>query len=170
MYGYCKDEAAFTGWLRSALRRVWTKHPAKLQLIQDLRFQKRLGNRKVYHVNCVKCGEATKLKDLEINHLNTVTQGGLSKDTFGDYALRLLWVTVDELEPVCRTCHSTITYSERYGVNIEEAKIQKQAIEFCKNKAGKQKQMLEDFGYKPEASALKRREQFANHLRRIPCQ
>lgn len=74
-------------------------------------------------------------------------------------------MSVEDLEPVCKGCHSIITYSERYGVDFNEAKIQKKAVAFSKKKANEQKEYLRGRGINPAATAIDRREQFANYAR-----
>jgi len=168
VYGYCETEEAFHGWLRSELRRVWVKHPAKLEVIKKLRYKKLKGKRQVFHIDCSDCKNPFPLKEIEINH--SIAVGAFTRDNFGEFVQRLLYVREDELDAVCKPCHSITTYSERYGVSKQESAVQKKAIVFSKRKADKQKSFLEKVGIEPAKSALDRREQYATYARRKLCQ
>lgn len=137
-YGYCGTEAKFTAWLQSALRSVWAKHPSKLTLVQNRRVALRVGAKKgdksvkpIFHVACFHCNQYFKLKDIEVNHKNTV--GGLSnlKDLHR-FVDNLLLVQPEDLELLCKDCHGIITYMERYGVSRRDAIIEKKVIAFSK--------------------------------------
>lgn len=166
MYGYLRTEGAYLNWIRSALRRVWSKHPIKLGLVQKHRYARgsRTSKRAVFHVDCFCCGKPTKLKDLEVNHKNTV--GELTLEDFGTFADRLLNVTEKDLDLLCKPCHSIITYAERYtNGDIEEAKVQKKAVAFSKKPAVDQKKALLKHGVEPAKTAILRREQAVEIIR-----
>lgn len=132
-YGYCGTEAKFVKWLQSALRAVWSKHPAKLSLIEKKRVRLKSGptNKMIYHIQCQKCNKLFKLKDIEVNHKNKC--GGLSDlSKLNEFVNNLLLVDEHDLELLCHDCHSIVTYMERYGVSEREAIIEKKCIAFSK--------------------------------------
>lgn len=132
-YGYCGTEAKFTGWLQSALRSVWSKHPAKLSLIEKKRCRVKVGptNKMIYHVQCEHCHKLFKLKEIEVNHKKQV--GGLSDlSKLDEFIRNLLLVHEEDLELLCHDCHGIVTYMERYGVSKREAIIEKKVITFGK--------------------------------------
>lgn len=132
-YGYCGTEAKFVGWLQSALRSVWSKHPAKLALLEKKRVRMVMGTAKkmIWHVQCEHCKKLVKMKDIECNHKNTV--GGLSKlEDRHKFLDNLLLVHEQDLELLCHECHGIVTYMERYGVSKREAIIEKKCIAFYK--------------------------------------
>lgn len=139
MYGYCNTEAKFVGWLQSALRSVWTKHPSKISLVQSRRIALKIGTtpRPVWHVQCFHCKKMFKLKEIEVNHKNTV--GGLLKlEDRHRFMDNLLLVKPEDLELLCHECHAIVTYMERYGVSKRDAIIEKKCIAFSKLSADEQ--------------------------------
>lgn len=132
-YGYCGTEAKFTAWLQSALRSIWSKHPAKLSLLEKKRVRLKVGttNKMVFHIQCEHCKKLFKLKDIEVNHKNKC--GGLSDlSKLPEFVTNLLLVQEEDLELLCHECHGIVTYMERYGVSRRDAVIEKKVIAFSK--------------------------------------
>lgn len=132
-YGYCGTEAKFVGWLQSALRSIWSKHPAKLALIEKKRVRLKVGtsNKMIFHIQCEHCKQLFKLKDIECNHKKAA--GGLSNlADLEKYVRNLLVVHESDLELLCHECHGIVTYMERYGVSKRDAIIEKKCIAFYK--------------------------------------
>lgn len=150
MYGYCGTEAKFTAWLQAALRRVWSKHPSKLTLLQQKRVILKVGPSKkpIYHVQCFHCQKLFKIKEIEVNHKNTV--GGLLKleDRYR-FLDNLLLVQPEDLELLCHDCHGIVTYMERYGVSKRDAIIEKKVIAFGKLTDSEQRYKCEIAGINP---------------------
>lgn len=137
MYGYLENEKQYLNWLRSALRKVWSKHPVKLGLLQKKRVRhKNDTGRMIWHYRCEHCNKLYKASEVEVNHKNTV--GTLTLKNFGEFASRMLLVNEDELEILCHKCHGLVTYQERYGVTEREADIEKRVIAFGKLPAAQQ--------------------------------
>ncbi|MBI0275429.1 hypothetical protein I6H07_06215 [Hafnia alvei] len=131
MYGYIKTEGEYLNWLRSSLRRVWSKHPVKLGLLQSKRVrQKSSTGRMIWHYECQRCNKSFKASEIEVNHKKTV--GSLNKDNFGQFATNMLMVEGSDLEILCHECHGIITYIERYGGDERSAMIEKKVINFAK--------------------------------------
>lgn len=168
-FGYIKSEAKYVAWLRSALRRVWTKHPVKLEMLKKNRQRKmnKVTGRMVYQYQCCKCNNWHVAKNVEVNHIETV--GTLTLDTLGTHAERLLLVTEDMLELVCKPCHAVITYSERSGMSIEDSELEKKLINFFKKyDAKEQKRRFGLAGLVPAKTQALRRDQLREHLRSTP--
>lgn len=165
-YGYCKSEKAYIGWLRSATRRVWSKHPVKLEMLKKNR--KRLlnpkTNRMVFQAMCEHCKRWHPLLDIEVNHKNTV--GTLTLENFGTYCERLLLIQEEDLELLCTSCHSIVTYQERSGMTAEDAALEKKIIAFFnKYPAAEQKRRFELVGMVPAKTVALRRDQLREYLR-----
>ena len=133
MYGYCGTEAKFVGWLQSAMRSIWAKHPSKLSLIKSrqIALGGLKGKKPIYHIQCFHCNKMFKLRDIEVNHKKQV--GGLLKleDRYR-FMDNLLLVQPEDLELLCHDCHGIVTYMERYGVSRRDAIIEKKVIAFSK--------------------------------------
>lgn len=130
-YGYIQSEAKFAAWLQSALRRVWSKHPSKLGLIQKRQVKLKSGVKMIYHFRCEHCKQLFKMKECEVNHKKKC--GGLSDlSKFNEFANNLLLVKEEDLELLCHDCHGIVTYMERYDVSKRDALIEKKVIAFTK--------------------------------------
>jgi len=171
MYGWCKTDKQFANWLQKALRRAWSKHPAKLALIEKQRYQRRNTHtgRMCFHIDCAKCNKPIPLgkgDTIECNHKEVV--GGFSEldvEKFKEFAVRLLMVSENDLEMVCKKCHEVITYMERSGMTLEEAELEKKIIKFCQQPAKVQKEKMIKHGLVPASSVAKRRIQLREYFR-----
>ena len=165
-FGYCKSEKAYIAWLRSATRRVWSKHPVKLEMLKKNR--KRLHNpktgRMAFMILCESCDKWHPLSDIEVNHRDTV--GTLTLANFGEYCERLLLVEEKDLQLLCKPCHEVVTYQERSGMTLEEAAIEKKVIAFFnKYPAAEQKRRFILGGMEPAKTVAQRRIQLREYLR-----
>jgi hypothetical protein len=159
VYGYLKTEAQMVNWVRSTLRKAWLKHPSRLGILQHN--QKLLpsnkSNRLVIHHPCGHCKKWFRPDDVEVNH--KVTVGACTWDNLGSHAVNLFNVKEADLEILCKTCHGIVTYSERSGMDMEDAAVEKKVIEFTKHSAAVQKEKLTKVGIVPGKTGLERRDQ-----------
>ena len=164
MYGYLKTEAQLLNWLRSALRKAWTKHPTKLVMLQNNQklLPSKVSTRLVIHHECKHCKKWFRPGDVEVNHIKTV--GALTWENLGEFVENLFHVKETALEILCKPCHSIVTYSERSGMSMEDAKIEKMVINFTKNSAAIQKTKLRSKGIEPGATAGIRRSQARTYI------
>lgn len=146
-YGYLKNEKALNTWLVNQLRRVWMTHPVKMACIQKKRFSLKCGNKYIYHAQCTQCKKSFKLKDIEVNHKKQCGSS-VGKENFSKFAASLLYITEDDVELVCKTCHQIITYSQIHSISFKEAYIQKRFIKFKKLKKQEQIEKLLEYGLK----------------------
>lgn len=141
-----KDEKAYMQWLRSQIRRVWSRHPVKIEYKKSRRYKAPVGrnDKEVWVSDCELCGQQSR--KCEVDH---IVPGGSfnSWNTFTEWARRILWVTFDDLRELCEECHSTVTLSQKLECSFEEALLQKQVIAVCKQPATEVKQWLIDHGY-----------------------
>ena len=177
-------ESKFWSFVRSGLRKVWARHQVKLKFIDTFRIKVPNPNpdgrvEKVWGMTCVECGQDHPMpvsKDvkkkiekftgkpfnyIEINH-KTEAGSLKSKEDIGRFAANLLYVTFDDLEPMCKECHAVLTYMQKEGVDKNTATAEKQAIALCKDKADVE--WLESKGIVPEKSSPKRRKQIVEYL------
>lgn len=177
-------ESKFWSFVRSGLRKVWSRHQVKLKFIDTFRIKVTNPNpdgrvEKVWGMTCVECGQDHPMpvnKDvkkkiekftgkpfnyIEINH-KTEAGSLKSKEDIGRFAANLLYVTFDDLEPMCKECHAVLTYMQKEGVDKKTATAEKQAIALCKDKADVE--WLESKGLTPEKSSPKRRKQIVEYL------
>lgn len=158
-----KDEKAYFNWLRSSIRRVWTRHPIKIAYKQSRRYKAAVGrnNKDVWVSDCEMCGKQSR--DCEVDHI----EGGYGfKDwqSFTEWSKMILWVTFDDLRELCKDCHAAVTLSQKLGIPLEDAFIEKQVIEICKSK--KDREFIKENKEIPKSNATQRREQVREILRR----
>lgn len=179
-------ESKFWSFIRSGLRKVWARHEVKLRFIEKFRIKVPNPNpdgrvAEVWGMTCCKCNnnfplpvskkvkkkiEATTGKPFVYIEINHKTEAGVlkSKEDVGRFATNLLYVTFDDLEPMCTECHSIITYMSKEGVSEQEAIATKKAIQLEKSK--QDKEWLISKGITPAKNAKLRREQIVEELKR----
>ena len=167
MYGYLKSEKALLSWIVNVMRRYgWQRHPVKLVYSQRARVKAPVGKngRRVYAIQCEHCKKHFQEADVEVNHKVNCIQNGISWETLGDICKRMFDVKAIDLEHLCKECHALVTFTERYGGTIEEARLEKKVIKFGKLKATMQKAKLERAGLVPAKTAVLRKEQVRQYL------
>ena len=136
-----KDEKAYLNWLRGSIRRIWSRHPVKIEYKQQRRYKAPVGryNKDVWVSDCEMCGK--QCRDCQVDHL----EGGYGfKDwqTFTEWAKMILWVTFDDIRELCHTCHSHVTLSQKLNIPLADAIIESEVITLCKQKASEQDKFL----------------------------
>lgn len=146
-------------WVRSALRKAWLKHPTRLVMLQNN--QKLLpsakSSRMVIHHPCNHCKKWFRPDDVEVNH--KVVVGACTWENLGPHAVNLFNVKEVDLEILCKPCHAIVTLSERQGLSLEDAAIEKKVIAFTKHPAAVQKEKLAKVGIVPGKTGIERRAQ-----------
>ena len=123
-----KTEAGFYSWVRSQLRRGWSRHPVKNKFIQCNRFKmENAKGRMVWHLECSQCKQDTPQTKTQIDHIHPAGSLKTTED-IGRFVERLYFVTFDTIRAVCIPCHEVITFAERKGISFEEAKIEKACV------------------------------------------
>ena len=136
-----KTESAFMSWLRGGIRRIWSKHPVKLEFIKRNRVKipnpKPNGRvKEVWGGKCALTGEYFVLNELECDH----KEGNISLKSVDDiqtFVEGILIVTLEDLQLVSKEAHKIKSYAEKQGISFEEAKIEKEVIEIIKQKKDK---------------------------------
>ena len=160
------DEKKLCTQIRSAIRQVWMKHPSKLALLYDKTIPDMDDStRTKWLIECECCKNTFKLSDVEVNH----RKGENTLKTLDDilpFATSILGISHEDLEILCKPCHSAYTYSERYNVTLEEAFKEKEVISKLKQTVAKQKAELKKLGFTPSETSNedKRRECYRKYL------
>lgn len=163
-----KNSVAWFTYLRGCLRKAWNTSPVKHNLIKKKRKQidnpNPNGKKKtVFGFTCELCHNDYVLSQGNVDH--KIPAGSLRKtEDIQGFVERLLYVTEDDLRLICKGCNSALAYADKHGITYEESKIQKTAIELCKQKADKS--WLLERGITPASNAKLRREQILEELRR----
>jgi hypothetical protein len=136
-----KTESSFMSWLRGGIRRIWAKHPVKLDFIKQSRVKIPNPNprgkvKEVWGGKCALTGEYFVLNELECDH--KVGNNSLkSVEDIQSFVEGVLLVTADDLQLVSKEAHKIKSYAEKQGISFEEAKIEKEVIEIIKQKKDK---------------------------------
>lgn len=159
-----KNERAFLTWLRSAARRVWSKHPIKNEYKKARRYKAPLGKKTkrnpegmVWVSDCEMCGQQSR--SCEVDHIESA--GSFTTiEEWKDWMEKLLIVGFDDVRELCKDCHEAVTLSQKNSIRLEEAFLEKEVIKLCKMKAGDLKKWLMERGYTEEqvSNATKRKE------------
>jgi hypothetical protein len=112
----------------SGIRRIWMYHPVKLELKK--KYRKKVDG--VFKVPCAICENWYIQGVVEIDHMAPVLPCTEMKH-LGPYTDRLLNVPLDLLQILCKKCHTTKTYAEKYNMSFAEAVIEKKLIIMCNN-------------------------------------
>lgn len=154
---YLANDDKYYQWLRSQLRKVWSKHPTKLHLLKTTRFK--LPDVKAFQSECNICKHVFPTSKMTVDHLISC---GSVKDI--GYVDRLLNVALGDLQVLCKECHDIKTLAERRDISFEEAKIEKQVIAFGKLSADKQIKII---GLKGKSNSKQRVELFRQQLKQL---
>lgn len=141
-----KTEAAFWSWVRGVLRKGWSNHPVKIVYINT--YRKRIKNPKpnkrfpeVWGMTCEICKKDHVQTEIEIDHISEKGGKFTCLDDIKSYAEHLFMVDFSSLRALCKPCHKIVSHAQNKGISFEEARLEKQVIEFCK----KPKQKVLDF-------------------------
>lgn len=136
-----KNQAAFFTYLRGHLRLLWSRYPAKIKWKTAQMVKPPVGytGRAKTLGECHYCKEMFAASHLEVDH---VIQAGTcnSWETSTEFLYKLLDCN-DNWVLACKPCHKIKSYAEKQDISFEEARLEKQIIEFCKQP----KQIVLDF-------------------------
>lgn len=167
---FWKTESAFLSFIRGGIRRhLWSKNPVKLQFMKESRVQ--IPNDNVRSMKrfptvsggrCEMCEGLFKEKDMEVDH-RTGEHSLRQISDVQSFVEGIVFVRKEDLAYLCKPCHGIKTYAERYGVSIEEARVEKKVILLVKE--GKVLAFLKEQGIIPLSTAAKRRQQCVDYLK-----
>lgn len=104
-------EARWWGFLRSALRRAYSKWPPKYEALRGARRECEGKGRQKYEYQCAYCKKWFPQKQVQVDH---ITPAGTlrSWDDLVPFTSRL-FCSKNGLQVLCKTCHNVKTQSER---------------------------------------------------------
>ena len=146
--------------VRTMIRSMWSESVFKLDFLKrnsvlipntNTRSMKRFPMVRKY--KCAICGEMFGSTEIELDHVvseNTLT----SYEHINDFMTNIVLTSPDKLQVLCKDrkskklgvtrfgCHNIKTFSERYGVDFDTARAEKEVIELIKQK--KEKEYLQE--------------------------
>lgn len=160
--------------IRSAVRKAWMRSATKLSLlaqkavyVDDVPPEERpskLSKNTKWLYKCEMCGEYSIASNIEVDH-KSGEHSLLSYDDMAMFTRSLLDVGWDDLSVLDKECHAIKTYSERYGISLEDAITEKGVIEVINLPATKQKEWLKERGVTPASNVDGRRQQVREVLK-----
>lgn len=140
-----KNEKAFFNWLRSQTRRIWNRHPVKTEYKKSRRYKAPVGinGKDVWVSDCEMCGKQSR--NCQVDH---IVEGGSFNDweSYTEWAKRILLVGFDDIRELCPDCHADVTYAQRSGLSLEEAKIERKVAALKSRKVSEIKTTLDMHG------------------------
>ena len=139
-----KTKASLMSYLRGGLRRsCWLKHPVKLEFIKNNR--ERIPNPNprgkvdtVWGGRCNVCKNLFVQSKLAVDHIREYSASLKDIEDVQKFVELIALVTEDDLQFVCKDCHENISYSQKNGCSLEEARVRKKHILYGKQKLFKQ--------------------------------
>ena len=140
-----KTKASLMSYLRGGLRRsCWMKHPVKLEFIKNNR--ERIPNPnprgkvpEVWGGRCNLCKDLFVQSKLAVDHVREFSASLKDIKDIQTFVELITLVIEDDLQFVCKDCHDNISYSQKQGCSLEEARVFKKHILI-----GKEKRVLEE--------------------------
>lgn len=157
--GGTMTESQWLAWVRSALRSKWLRWPPRAAALKAAQVPYKGENkRRLYSYQCAMCYNLFPQQEVEVDHYPHDAGSILSAQDIGEFCNNLFCET-DNLRVVCRPCHAAYTLSQRNGISLEEAKLQKTVTEFMKKSTKEVLAFLEARGYSKvlASNASKRR-------------
>ena len=166
--------------VRTGIRSMWSNLIFKIDFLNkqsilidntNPRSKKRFP--KVRKYKCAMCGEYFGSTEIELDHVvseNTLTD----YEHINDFFTNIILTSPDKLQVLCKDkktkkdgvvrfgCHSIKTFSERYGVSLEEARADKTAKQIVDKKLDKQ--WLKDNNVEAATTQVARRKQIKELL------
>lgn len=144
-----KTKASFMSYVRGGIRRgLWEKNPVKLEFIKQNREKVPLGKKTlknpdgmVWGCKCSLCGDLFRQAECQVDH----KEGNHSLreiEQIQQFIESIVFVTFEDLQMVCKGCHTIKSYAERQDITFEEARFEKEVIAFSKKKVNEQTEIL----------------------------
>jgi len=102
----------FWSFVRSTLRRAWSRWPPKYQVLNKARRVVK-GKRHKYEYKCSECKKWFKSTEVEVDHI--VPVGSLKDYSDLPAFVERLFVSEESLRCICKTCHKIKTKEDRDG-------------------------------------------------------
>lgn len=137
--GYRKPitETELVGWIRKKFDEIWMKCPQKLSFLASKREPDYSPDtRRASMYVCNICKEGFTMPEVQVDHISGEHEF-TKLDQIVEFANKRFMVGYNDLQVLCVECHLCKTLAERSGITFEEAKIEKQVIAICNDKADK---------------------------------
>lgn len=104
--------ARYFSFIRSALRRAWTKYPVRYQVMEKARKPYSGKDKRTKWVyECAQCQKLYKSTEVNVDHITPA--GTLTKYSDLPKFVERLFCESSNLQVLCKTCHDVKTKEER---------------------------------------------------------
>lgn len=139
-----RTRSSFFSFIKGIIRKGWSRHAVKINLLNKHRQQIPNPNPKgkkktVWGCECSICHNLHVMSNIEVDHLIEESASLTKISDIQSCVEKLLLVVEDDLRILCKQCHGIVSLATSHGLTFEEAKIEKQVIEFGKKKADAQR-------------------------------
>lgn len=105
-------KARYFTFIRSALRRAWSKYPVRYQVMEAARRSYAGEDKRTkWEYQCNECKEWFKTKDVQVDHIQSA--GTLKEYSDLPQFVETLFCEADNLQVMCKPCHKIKTAEER---------------------------------------------------------
>lgn len=162
-----KTESAFYSWMRGGIRRgLWNKHPVKLLKLKQERFKAPLGKKTkrnpeglVWACRCAICGVAERENSCQVDHIEPAGKKKL-QESIEEFIINLTFVSLDDLQLVCKPCHKIKSQAEKNGITYDEAELNGFHKKFKDLKAAEQIIVMEILSLPPKKTKPLREKEY----------
>ena len=135
-----------SAWGDSIFKLEFLKRNSELIVNENHRSMKRFPYVRKY--KCAMCGELFGSTEVELDHIDS-ENALTSYEHINDFMTNIVLTSPDKLQVLCKDkkskklgvtrfgCHSIKTFSERYGVDFDTARAEKEALQLIKQKKDK---------------------------------
>lgn len=156
------SEKEIVGWVRKKLDDVWMKCPTKLAFLEKRREPDYSPDtRRQSKWTCDLCKNSFSRDEVQVDHIEGEHEF-TKLEQLQEFANKRFMVGYKDLQILCVPCHELKTHAERHGITLEDAKIEKKAIQLEKDKQDKDYILAK--GETPAKNAKLRREQLVKLL------
>lgn len=128
-------KAKYVAFLRGLIRKGWSTYPIKNEFNKANRVRKvnpKTG-KMCYGHHCALCGEFFAQNDIQCDHLKGHNKFTDISDA-ESYMKAMFFINFEDLQAVCKPCHSIKSYADSKNITFEEAKAAKKIIALMKDK------------------------------------
>lgn len=105
-------DSRYFSFIRSNLRRAWSKYPCKFEVLKDARRPFTGDDKRTkWEYNCSMCDGWFKTKDVEVDHIKPA--GSLKDYSDLPAFVERLFCEKSNLRVLCKPCHKQVTQAER---------------------------------------------------------
>lgn len=170
-----KDERAYCNWLRSQIRRMWSRHPVKTEYVKQRQIPIAEAVRRgvefghCYHprtktvCQCEHCHLWFAKGQMEVDHLH----GGFGFSNYQEFLVwqeTMLFLGFEDVQHLCKKCHHKVTMTQKFHCKPEEVAAYIDRAHFRKQTAKMQGQILHAMNLQSGKNKAEREDIYCRYL------